>query len=104
MVTSSRELQTLDQLREYVTQTLCIHDELELDAFPVSERILLRGGVPCGMFFCLHGPRSVRYTAVWETDGNSILFYGSTGERFQKTTLVTAPCLESAPELSDAAG
>jgi len=103
MVTSSHELQTIDQLREYVTQTLCIHDELEIDAFPVTERILLRGGEPCGMYFCLHGPRSVRYTAIWETDGNSILFYGSTGERFQKTTLVNAPSLENTEVLSEAA-
>lgn len=103
MVTSSHELQTIDQLRDYVTLTLCIHDELEIDAFPVTERVLLRGGVPCGMYFCLHGPRSVRYTAIWETDGNSILFYGSTGERFQKTLLADSPCLTSEPLASEAA-
>ncbi len=103
MVTSSHELQTLDQLRDYVTQTLCIHDELEFDAFPMTERVLLRGGIPCGMYFCLHGPRSVRYTAIWETDGNSILFYGSTGERFQKTLLENAPSLASGQLASEAA-
>ncbi len=103
MVTSSHELQTIDQLRDYVTLTLCIHDELEIDAFPVTERVLLRGGVPCGMYFCLHGPRSVRYTAIWETDGNSILFYGSTGERFQKTSLADSPCLTSEQLASEVA-
>lgn len=103
MVTSSYELQTLDQLREYVTRTLCTHDELEINAFPMTERTLLRGGIPCGMYFCLHGPRSVRYTAIWETDGNSILFYGSTGERFQKTLLVNAPGIACANHVSETA-
>jgi hypothetical protein len=35
----------------------------------------------------LHGPRSVRLTAVWETITNSINFYDSTGEKIQKTIL-----------------
>jgi hypothetical protein len=39
------------------------------------------------MFFCLHGPRSIKLTAVWETDGNTVLFYGSTGERQHKAQL-----------------
>jgi hypothetical protein len=36
----------------------------------------------------------VKFTAIWETDCNCILFYGPTGERFQKTQLLDAPVLE----------
>lgn len=62
----------------------------------MTERILLRGGKPCGIYFCLHGPRAVKFSAIWETDGNTVLFYGSSGERFQKTQLRTAATLELA--------
>lgn len=96
MLTRSRQLQSLDDLREYVNETLCGRDQLELEAFPLTERLLVRGGNPCGIYFCLHGPRQVRYTAIWETERNTILFYGSTGERFLKIILVEAPRLELA--------
>ena len=62
----------------------------------MTERVLVRGGKPCGICFCLHGPRSMKFSAIWETDRNRILFYGSRGERFQKTQLVEAPRLECA--------
>ncbi|MBX7167414.1 MAG: hypothetical protein K1X74_13880 [Pirellulales bacterium] len=96
MLTSSPELHNLEQLRTYVVETLSQHDQLELGAFHLSERILVRGGRPCGMYFCLHGPRQVKFSAIWETDRNTILFYGSTGERFQKTVLRGAPQLAAA--------
>ena len=54
----------------------------------------MHGGKPCGMFFCLHGPRSVKLTAIWETQRNTVLFYGSSGERFHKIQLMQAPQLE----------
>jgi hypothetical protein len=58
--------------------------------------MLLRGGKPCGIYFCLNGPRAVRFSAIWETDRNQILFYGPRGERFLKTQLSEAPAMESA--------
>ncbi|MDZ4817438.1 MAG: hypothetical protein SGJ20_00540 [Planctomycetota bacterium] len=87
MPSSSQPIRSLESLREYVVTTLCDHDLLELGAFPVTERILIRNGKPCGIFFCLYGPRAVKLTAIWETERNSILFYSSTGERFHKTQL-----------------
>jgi hypothetical protein len=48
------------------------------------------------MFFCLHGPRSVRITAIWEAARNVVLFYSSTGERFATQQLVVAPPLPDA--------
>ena len=94
MLADSCQIHNLNDLRNYVNETLCQNDQLEIGAFQLTERILMRGERPCGMFFCLHGPRQVKFTAVWETDRNTVLFYGSTGERFQKTQLVAAPSLE----------
>jgi hypothetical protein len=85
----------LSSLREFVSNTLCQQNDFEMGVFKVTERLLVRHKRPCGIFFCLHGPRSVKLTAVWEIENNSILFYGSTGERVQKTTLSSAPALEA---------
>jgi hypothetical protein len=86
---------SLEELRELIYQTLCSYDQLEPSVFSMTERILARGNQPCGSHFCLHGPRRVKYTAIWETDGNTILFYGSTGERFHKMQLKDAPQLQN---------
>ncbi len=96
MFTSSPVIQTLAQLRDYVNNILCQHDQLEVGAFPLTERILIRADRPCGIYFCLHGPRAVKFSAIWETQRNTVLFYGSTGERFHKIQLVEAPRLEFA--------
>jgi hypothetical protein len=89
-------IETLDELREYVNEILCQYHQLERDAFPLTERILVRSDRPCGIYFCLHGPRQVKFSAIWETERNTVLFYGSTGERFHKIQLVQAPRLEPA--------
>lgn len=96
MLTCSRQILTLDDLRDFVNETLCHHEQLEIGAFDLTERILVRSGQPCGIHYCLHGPRAVKFTAIWETDRNTILFYGSTGERYHKTRLAQAPRLQSA--------
>jgi hypothetical protein len=94
MLTRTYEIYGLEDLRDYVNETLCEYYQLEIDAFQMTERILRRGGKPCGIYFCLHGPRQVKFTAIWETDRNCILFYGPTGERFQKTQLLENPRLQ----------
>ncbi len=94
MLTSERQIQSLDDLRNYVNETLCDFGQLEPDAFRMTERILVRTGKPCGIYFCLHGPRSVKFSAIWETEQNRVLFYDSSGERCQKTQLVAASALE----------
>jgi hypothetical protein len=95
MITTSAVIETLDELRTYVKNILCETSELEVDAFSLAERILIRAERPCGIFFCLHGPRGVKLSAIWETERNTVLFYGSTGERFHKIQLVEAPRLEA---------
>ena len=94
MFTSSAVIQTLDDLRNLVNTILCQHNQLEIGAYRLTERILVRADRPCGIYFCLHGPRAVKFSAIWETEHNSVLFYGATGERFHKIQLVKAPQLE----------
>ena len=96
MVTRFQQIDSLHELRDYVNEILCDQYQLQLGAFQLTERVLVRGGKPCGLYFCLHGPRLQRFTAIWETDRNQILFYGSLGERFQRTQLVEAPQLKCA--------
>jgi hypothetical protein len=96
MLSSAEPIGSLENLRKYVVGVLCEQNQLELGAFPISERILVRGGKPCGLFFCLHGPRSVKFTAIWETEHNTVLFYDASGERILRTRLVRAPRLEAA--------
>ncbi len=95
MLTRLQKMESLGDLRQYVHESLCEQNELERGAFPMTERILLRSGKPCGVYFCLHGPRSAKFSAIWETECNRILFYGSTGERLSKVQLVEAPRLEA---------
>lgn len=94
MVTSSRQFQTLDDLRDYVNDTLCQFDQLEPDAFPITQRLLIRRQAACGVHYCLHGPRAVKLSAIWDARANTILFYGASGERIQKTEIIAGPELE----------
>lgn len=96
MSTEQRRLDDLSAIRRYVNETLCEKDQLEASFFPLSERVLVRDGAPCGVYFCLHGPRSLCLTAIWETDSNTILFYSSRGERFRKTQLIAPPGIDHA--------
>lgn len=83
----------LNALRRFVFKQLCEENDFELDAYRTSEQVLQRKGKPCGMFFCLHGPRAVRLTAVWEMERNTVLFYQATGERSKRVQLSQIPQL-----------
>ena len=96
MLTRLQQIHSFHDLRQYINTTICRQYQLQVGAFRMTERTLLRNGKPCGMYFCLHGPRATQFTAIWETDRNQVLFYGSRGERFLKTQLVESPRLESA--------
>ena len=93
MLAQANCIRSLEELRSLVYETLCSYDQLQPGAFTMTERILVRGNLPCGIHFCLHGPRSVKYTSIWETDRNTLLFYNPTGERFHRTQLTEAPQL-----------
>lgn len=96
MVTRFQRIESVHDLREYVNTTICTYYQLQEGVFSVTERVLLRGGRRCGVYFCLHGPRATKFTAIWDADRNQVLFYGSRGERFLKAQLLESPGLESA--------
>ena len=96
MLTRFQQIESIHDLRDYVNTTICGHYQLQTGAFQMTERVLIRGDKPCGIYFCLHGPRAIKFVAIWETDRNQVLFYGSRGERFLKTQLHEAPRLELA--------
>jgi hypothetical protein len=96
MLTRFQPIESVHDLREYVNNTICNHYQLQQGAFRLTEHVLIRGDRPCGIYFCLHGPRATKFTAIWETDRNQVLFYGSRGERFLKTQLLEALQLEAA--------
>jgi hypothetical protein len=91
MLETGNRLQTLDEVRQYVADTLSRLETLKADQFQLTQHVINRSGKPCGMYFCLHGPRALRLTAIWETDRNTIFFYGSCGKRMHRTQLVQPP-------------
>lgn len=78
---------SLEELREYVHRTLCRRENLLQDQSPLDESPLYRGGQRCGIQFVVHGPRSVRLSAIWASDLNVIYLYDTRGERFMKIPL-----------------
>jgi hypothetical protein len=96
MLTHIQQIESASDLREYVNTTICAYNQLQEGVFSMTERVLLRGGKRCGIYFCLQGPRATRFTAIWDADRNQVLFYGSRGERFLKAQLLESPRLESA--------
>ncbi len=87
----SARCQTFMELKEFIYKTLCQREQLVVGAFPMTEHVLRRCGTRCGVLFIVHGPRNVVFNAVWEMDHNNVIFYGSSGERFQTTRLTVAP-------------
>jgi hypothetical protein len=49
----------------------------------MTEAVLRRRGKPCGVLFCVFGPRRVRLTAVWDFTHNLVRYYDSAGHRLQ---------------------
>lgn len=77
----------LISLRDFVQQKLCEIGMLELDQFPMTERKVIKGGQTCGVYFCLHGPRSVKLTAIADFERKSLICYGSDGTRSAEESL-----------------
>ncbi len=93
MVEYVASLLTYEELAQFVARTLSQFETLESECYQLSQHILTRGDRPCGVYFCLHGPRAVRLSAIWETDRNTVLYYGSSGRRLGRTSLIAAPPL-----------
>lgn len=85
----TEDLKTLQDLRQFVHETLCARENLLVDQFGLQESRLVRGGKPCGLQFAVQGPRSVRLAAIWTEDHNLIYFYDTKGERYLKVRLLS---------------
>jgi len=81
------DVKTLEHLRHFVHITLCRKENLLEYQFPMTELELQQNGRRCGVQFVLHGPRSVRLSAVWAELSNEILLYDATGHRFGRIRL-----------------
>lgn len=79
----------LSKLRNLVQHTLADLGQFEPGVFPLTERVVQRGGENCGFYFCLHGPRSVKLTAVCDLKKLAIFFYGTDGGRVHQVPLST---------------
>jgi hypothetical protein len=91
-----QRIQTLDDLRELINHTICEHEELEPGAHPMTERTLEQAGKPCGRYFCLHGPRATKFSAIWASDKRAVLFYDSSGVRFLQLSVGDVDQLDAA--------
>lgn len=82
-----------NSLRETVERQLCELGHLEPKQFPMTQREVVRAGKTCGLYFCVHGPRSVKLTAIADLQNNTVIFYGSDGIRRQSVPLSIQPSI-----------
>ena len=73
-----------------IEKTLCDLGNLVSGQFPMTHRRVYAGDRPVATYFCLHGPRSVKLTAILDQRQNQIIFYGSDGVRRSSQPFVPA--------------
>ncbi len=70
----------------------------------MTRRPVLRSGKHCGMYFCIHGPRSVKLTAVYDAVSKMLIYYGADGTRRGQESvnvrMPSQPVSVPAPEVS----
>ncbi len=81
----------IEELAEFVHSVLCDKDALDPAQAPLFRTPLRRGNRACGYVFHVEGPRLLRTSAVWSSDDNRIIFYDSSGLRFQEITVSESP-------------
>ena len=87
MHTTVNDVHTVDELRQFIHQTLCEKENLLADQFRMTEVRLTSGNGPCGLQFCLRGPRDVRLAAIWVAERNLVYLYDARGTRYAKLRL-----------------
>ncbi|QDS92974.1 hypothetical protein FF011L_17290 [Roseimaritima multifibrata] len=75
------------ELRQLVTNVLADLGQLEPNAFPLTERVVVKKGEACGIYFCLHGPRNVKLTAICDLQKKNVIYYGGTGTRDKESAI-----------------
>lgn len=78
----------LQSLRKLVQEKLCEIGMLEPNQFPLTERSVVKADRVCGVYYCLHGPRSVKLTAIADLERLNLICYGSDGARQAEEKLV----------------
>ena len=69
-------------------------ENLLADKFTMSQLQLTRRNQPCGLQFCLRGPRNVRLATIWVADQNVVYLYGARGARYAKLRLTNGLALQ----------
>lgn len=81
------DVRNLEDLRNFVHLALCQKENLLEHHFPVTEVELEKKGKHCGTQFILHGPRSLKLSAVWDRMASQVLLYDAIGRRFARVQL-----------------
>ena len=84
MPAAPADIRTPEDLRNFIHLALCRKENLLEHHFPMTEIELKRQGRDCGSQFILHGPRSVKLSAVWDRKLNEVLLYDAVGKRFAR--------------------
>ena len=87
MIGFSSQQIDFNALRCTVEKKLCELGNLEPHQFPMTGREVVKGGKTCGFYFCVHGPRSVKLTAVCDLTKKTVIYYGSDGVRRENAKL-----------------
>lgn len=92
MIGFSPQTVSFEKFCRHVEACLCRIGQLEPGQFPMTRRQVLRAGESCGLYFCVHGPRSVKLTAVYDHKRKTTIYYGTDGvRRSQESISVTLP-------------
>ena len=87
MQSNLEDIQSVDELRNFIHHELCAKENLVPEQFRMTEMALRKKNRDCGLQFSLQGPRSVRLGAIWAADSNVIYLYDARGERYAKVRL-----------------
>jgi hypothetical protein len=86
----------IEDLAAFVHQVLCEKDSLDQTQSPLFRTPLRKGSRVCGMMFHVKGPYRLQTSAVWSADDDRVIFYDSSGIRFQEVRLSESPELNGA--------
>jgi len=83
----------LEDLAAFVHKVLCEKDALDPAQAPLFRTPLRKGSRLCGMMFHVKGPYRLQTSAVWSADDDRVIFYDSSGIRFNEVRLSESPDL-----------
>jgi hypothetical protein len=84
------ELEDLRVLSRTIESRLCELGNLVTGQFPMTQREVIRGGRNIGIYFCVHGPRSVKLTAIYDVPKKQVILYGSDGLRKESLCVLSS--------------